>query len=250
MIQDAPPHAIGGVHFDLIDPDRVAQRIEEWRKNKTRHYICITNPHSVMMCRRDRKMDAVTAGAGLVLPDGIGVILAARLLAYAHQGRVTGPGLMLYLCDKGRAQGWRHYFYGGAKGVADQLAAQLSKRYPGLAVAGACCSVFRPMSPEEDQALVEQINATKPDIVWVGLGTVNQEKWMAAHLGRLTASTMIGVGGAFDVHSGNVPWAPKWIRRCGLEWAYRLALEPRRMWRRNLDSPLFLALVLKQKFSG
>jgi len=109
------------------------------------------------------------------------------------------------------------------------------------------CPPFRPLTETEDAAVVEAINRAQPDIVWVGLGAPKQEKWMAAHVGRIHAGAMIGVGAAFDFHAGTVPWAPAWIRKAGLEWAYRLALEPRRMWRRNLDSPLFLWHVILQR---
>ena len=155
----------------------------------------------------------------------------------------------LKLCDWGREKGYRHFFYGGAKGVADTLAERFTQDYPGLKVAGTYCPPFRLLSEQEDREIVDHINAAKPDIVWVGLGAPKQEKWMATYLGRIKATAMIGVGAAFDFHSGNVKWAPDWIRRIGMEWAYRLALEPKRMWRRNLDSPLFLSKVIAQKIN-
>jgi N-acetylglucosaminyldiphosphoundecaprenol N-acetyl-beta-D-mannosaminyltransferase len=235
------------VSFNFVSFECVVSTVKKWQHIQEKHYISICNPHSVMLCRRDVEMRAATAAAEFVLPDGVGVILGARILGYANHGRVTGPALMLYLCDKGREYGWRHYFYGGGEGVADQLAARLSAQYQGLAIAGTYCPPFRTLSTEEDLAIVEQINMTQPDIVWVGLGAPKQEKWMAAHLGRLSSTSMVGVGAAFDFHSGNITWAPRWVRKLGVEWAYRLALEPRRMWRRNLDSPLFLLLVVYQR---
>jgi len=175
------------------------------------------------------------------------LILAARLLGLKSRGRVTGPTLMLKLCDWGRERGYRHYFYGGKEGVAETLARRLSERFPGLEVAGTFSPPFRTLTEEEGAAVVEKINATRPDVVWVGLGAPKQEKWMAAHVGRIAAAALIGVGAAFDFHSGNVKWAPGWIRKIGMEWAWRLAHEPRRLWRRNLDSPLFLLAVMKQR---
>jgi N-acetylglucosaminyldiphosphoundecaprenol N-acetyl-beta-D-mannosaminyltransferase len=151
---------------------------------------------------------------------------------------------MLRLCDWGREFGYKHYFYGGAEGVADKLRDKLSQMFPGLQTAGTYCPPFRPLSKQEDEMIVEQINRTEPDIVWVGLGAPKQEKWMSAHLDKISATAMIGVGAAFDFHSGNVKWAPASIRKLGLEWAYRLAKEPKRMWRRNLDSLIFLAKVI------
>jgi len=191
-------------------------------------------------------MRRATAGADITLPDGVGIIVAAHLLRYAHNGRVTGPTLMLKLCDWGRRKSYRHFFYGGTEGIAEQLAEKLSLMYPGLEIAGTYCPPFRPLSAEEDCAIIEQINSTCPDLVWVGLGAPKQEKWMADHLGKIEATAMIGVGAAFDFHSGNANWAPAWIRGFGLEWAYRLIREPKRMWRRNIDSPIFLSRVLYQ----
>ena len=237
------------VRFNLIAYNVVMQTIEGWRRNHERHYVTITNPHSVMMCSRDTEMWKATEKASMTLPDGVGIVLAARLLGYPHNGRATGPMLMLKLCDWGRGHGYRHYFYGGDEGVAEKLRVKLCREYPGLQVAGTYSPPFRPLSPKEDRAIVEQVNSTEPDILWVGLGAPKQEKWMAEHQGRIQATAMIGVGAAFDFHSENVKWTPAWIRRLGLEWAYRLAREPKRMWRRNLDSPLFLSKVIWQRLT-
>lgn len=237
---------VGGIKFDLLDVEAVPRLMNQWRRSGRQCYVSLVNPHSVMMCKRDQRLNAAIGEAALVLPDGIGIVLACHILGYGRQHRVSGPNLMLHVCDAGRMLGFRHYFYGGARGVADRLAERLAARYPGLEVAGTHMPPFHELSAEEDEAEVSRINAARPDIVWVGMGAPKQEKWMAAHAGRIHATAMLGVGAAFDFHSGNVPWAPRWVRRIGCEWAYRLMLEPRRMWRRNLDSPLFLATVLKE----
>ncbi|MHC4165665.1 MAG: WecB/TagA/CpsF family glycosyltransferase [Planctomycetota bacterium] len=240
-------HEILSIRFDLIAYEIAMKTIERWRAGGQRQYVAITNPHSVLLCHRDELMRQATLRAGMVLPDGVGILLAARLLGYHHSGRATGPTLMLKLCEWGTRKGYRHFFLGGAEGVAAKLAENLSSEYPSLKVAGIYCPPFRPLTDKEDRLTVEQINRTKPDIVWVGLGAPKQEKWMAEHVGRINATALIGVGAAFDFHSGNVRWAPALIRRLGLEWAYRLIQEPGRMWRRNLDSPLFLSRVIKQR---
>jgi N-acetylglucosaminyldiphosphoundecaprenol N-acetyl-beta-D-mannosaminyltransferase len=246
MFQRERPNILN-IRFDLITYEIIMKTIEQWRKASKRQYVAITNPHSVLLCHRDEQMLRATLEAGMVLPDGIGILLAARLLGFHHNGRATGPTLMLKLCDWGREKSYRHFFYGGAEGVATKLATNLSNKYPGLKVAGTYCPPFRPLTYEEDRSIVEKINSAKPDIVWVGLGAPKQEKWMAEHLGCIEATAMIGVGAAFDFHSGNIKWTPAPIRRLGLEWAYRLVQNPKRMWRRNLDSPLFLSKVITQR---
>jgi N-acetylglucosaminyldiphosphoundecaprenol N-acetyl-beta-D-mannosaminyltransferase len=235
-----------GVAFDLVSREHALARIESWRQTGRREYVTFSNPHSVMMARRDRHLARAFDQAGMTLPDGAGIIVAADLLGHRHHGRITGPSFMLACCDRGRQHGYRHYFCGGRQGVAETLAARLAARFPGLRVAGACSPPFRQLTPDEDKALVARINSAKPDIVWVGLGAPKQESWMAARARRIEATAMIGVGAAFDFHAGTASWAPRWVRRLGVEWAYRLAREPRRMWRRNLDSPLFLLAVVGQ----
>ena len=224
------------------------ETIERWRENGERYYVTITNPHSVMLCRDDEQMQKATRSAALTLPDGIGIILAAKILGYSHSGRVTGPDLMLKCCDKGRERNYRHFFYGGAESVADKLAEKLSKKYHGLKVVGTYCPPFRKLTKDEDKHVVDMINVARPDILWVGLGAPKQEKWMFDHLGKIKATAMIGVGAAFDFHSGNVKRAPVWMQTCHIEWVYRFALDPRRMWQRYLvNSPIFLAKVVAQR---
>ncbi len=233
--------------FDLVTHQDVFDAVASWRAAAQHHYIVLANPHTVLSCRRDAHFRSAATRAALVLPDGVGITLAARLLGLSGYKRIAGPSLMLDACDRGRRLDWRHYFYGGRTGVADELARRLSCSYPGLIVAGSCAPPFRALSSDEDEHFVRSINAARPDIVWVGLGTGKQEKWMMSHLGRIRAAALIGVGAAFDFHSGNAAWAPAWVREAGLEWAYRILHEPRRLWRRNLDSPVFLSAVLLQR---
>ena len=238
------------VPFDLVDYRRVMGTIEQWRLNGGRHYVTLTPPHSVVMCCRDVELKKATTRADLTLPDGVGIILAAKLLRYPNSGRVTGPTLMFRLCDWGRSIDLRHFFYGGLPGIADLLADRLSERFPGLMVVGSYCPPFTRPSPKEDAEIIQNINSCKPDIVWVGLGSPKQEKWMREHVGMINAAALIGVGAAFDFHSGRVKWAPDWMRKAGIEWAYRLAREPIRMWRRNVSSFVFLSKVISQCLHG
>jgi N-acetylglucosaminyldiphosphoundecaprenol N-acetyl-beta-D-mannosaminyltransferase len=238
-----------GLGCNLLDYGAVLNVVRQWRETHAgrSRYIIALNPHSVMMGRRNNMVRHAMAGAAMALPDGVGMIWAANMLGYSHKGRCTGPTLMLNLCDWGRQHRFRHFFYGGAEGVVEELVQRLQSAYPGLEVAGTCTPPFRELTPEEDGDVCRQINASAADIVWVGLGAPKQERWMAEHEDRLDVPVLIGVGAAFDYHSGRVKWAPAWVRGIGMEWAYRLIQEPRRLWRRNLDSPLFLFHVLFQK---
>jgi len=240
------PFDIAGINFDLIDTQSILQTICRWRNNGHRGYISLINPHYVMLCHRDAAMKAAVQGSSLTLPDGIGIVLGAMLLSQSHGGRLAGPEVMLSLCDEGRRCGLTHYFYGGAAGVPEGIVEKLRSRYVGLQVAGVYSPPFRELTEDEDRAITAKINEAKPDIVWVGLGTAKQEKWMASHEGKIAATAMIGVGAAFDFHSGNKAWCPQLLRRIGLEWAHRLLCEPRRLWRRNIDNPLFLGVVACQ----
>lgn len=250
MHKDNIRHRILGVDFNLISYEGVFSAIQSWRNNRGQYYITLTPPYSVLMCHRDIALKKATGNAGLTLPDGAGIILAAKLLKYPQYGRVTGPTLMLSLCDWGRSEKLKHFFYGGASGVAETLAERLAKCYPGLQIAGTYCPPFRQLSEDEDAEIIRKINENSPDIVWVGLGSPKQEKWMAEHISKIETTAMIGVGAAFDFHSGKVKWAPAWMRNMGIEWAYRLAHEPKRMWRRNVNSFIFLAKILHQRFQG
>lgn len=230
---DPPRFDVLGVGVSAIDMGDALRVIDGWIASSASQYVCVTGVHGIMESRRDPELRRVYNDAGLVTPDGMPLVWLAHREGYRHVDRVYGPDLLLALCDHGRARGLRHFFYGGADGVADLLAGRLTERFPGLAVAGTYCPPFRPLSPEEDDAVVEMLHGAQPDVVWVGLGAPRQERWMAAHKGRVPA-VMIGVGAAFDFHSGRKPQAPRWMQRSGLEWAFRLASEPRRLWRRYL----------------
>lgn len=236
-----------GVPITLLSRRDAFEELLFWRAIGRCGYVTFVNPHSILMCGRDVHACSAITQSHLTVPDGVGIAVAARLLGYGHIERLAGPSLMLDLCDWGRQSGLRHFFLGGGEGVAASLAERLAHLYPGLQIAGTFCPPFRSVTPEEEAAIVDRINTAAPDLVWVGLGTGKQERWMAAHVGRLRASALLGVGAAFDFHSGRVPWAPPWVRLAGFEWAYRLAHEPRRLWRRNVDGFVFLVRVLGQR---
>jgi N-acetylglucosaminyldiphosphoundecaprenol N-acetyl-beta-D-mannosaminyltransferase len=187
--------------------------------------------HTVVESTDRTELRDVLRSAWMVCMDGVPLTWVARLRG-ATAERVCGPDVMLSLCDRGRAVGLRHYFLGGAPGIPERLAASLTTKFPGLEVAGAASPPFRSLTPEEDEAMTDSINATTPDIVWVGLGSPKQELWAASHASGLACHLVLPVGAAFDFHSGRLRRAPAWMRRLGLEWLFRLGMEPRRLFRR------------------
>ena len=168
----------------------------------------------------------------MVTPDGVPLVYFLRLVGKKRTERVYGPDLMREMTAISVTRGYRHFYYGGDVGVAEKLKETLARSVPGLQVVGTFCPPFRAMTSEEDRAVVDMINAARPHVVWIGLSTPKQERWMAAHLGRLDAPVMIGVGAAFDFLAGTKRQAPKWMQRHALEWLFRLCSEPRRLWRR------------------
>jgi N-acetylglucosaminyldiphosphoundecaprenol N-acetyl-beta-D-mannosaminyltransferase len=243
-----PPRVnILGVGISAITMQTALAVIDGWIARREPHYVCVATVHGVMECQRDPALRRIYNRSGLTTPDGMPLVWLSRLSGFPSVERVYGPDLLLALCEHGLDRGYRHFFYGGGPGVAEALAARLRARFPGLQIVGTYTPPFRPLTPAEDAAVVATINAAGPDIVWVGLSTPKQDRWMAEHVGRLTAPVLIGVGAAFDFHSGRKRQAPRWMQRSGLEWLFRLSQEPRRLWRRYLIyNPLFVALVLLQ----
>ncbi|MBA4385638.1 MAG: glycosyltransferase [Anaerolinea sp.] len=236
-----------GVGISAINMTQALEAIDWWIAQRQPHYICVTPVHGVMDCYHQPELRPIFNRSGLTTPDGMPIVWLLRLKGYRHVDRVYGPDLMLALCEHSLAKNYRHFFYGGTEGVPELLAEKLQLRFSALQVVGTCSPPFRPLTPEEDEQVVEMIQAAGPDIVWVGLSTPKQERWMAEHLGKINAPVMIGVGAAFDFHAGLKKQAPRWMQRSGLEWFFRLVTEPKRLWKRYLiNNPLFVILVLAQ----
>lgn len=218
-----------------------------WIDHRQPNYVCVTGVHGVMESQRDENLRRIHNTAGLVTPDGMPLVWLSRLRGRRHVERVYGPDLMLALCERSVSKGYRHFLYGGTEDALEHLASNLQRRFSGLQVVGKYSPPFRSLTDEEDEKIVRMINETNPDIIWVGLSTPKQEHWMASHVHRLTAPVMLGVGAAFDFHSGLKKQAPRWMQHSGLEWLFRLATEPRRLGPRYLvNNPLFVLLVLRQ----
>ena len=230
-----------GLRVSAIDMKIAIATIELWIESRTQHYICVTGVHGVMESQRDQALKDIHNAAGMVTPDGMPLVWMSHWLGFKATERVYGPDLMALMMAVSAARGYRNYFYGGGPGIAVQLKNKLCGANPGLQVVGTMCPPFRAMTEAEDGAVVRELNEAAPDIIWVGLSTPRQEKWMAAHAGRVTAPVMVGVGAAFDFLSGNKSQAPGWMQRSGLEWMYRLASEPRRLAGRDLrNNPQFV----------
>jgi len=236
-----------GIGISAITMSQALAIIEEWIVQRERHYVCVTGVHGVMESQRDENLRRIHNTAGLVTPDGMPLVWFSHLRGSRHVERVYGPDLMLALTERSIEKGYRHFLYGGRVGVPERLAQNLTLWFPGLNIAGTYSPPFHTLTGEEELRTVQTINVSNADIVWVGLGTPKQEYWMKEHLGKVAAPVMIGVGAAFDFHSGLKKQAPRWIQRSGFEWLYRFMTEPRRLGKRYLvNNPLFLWLILLQ----
>jgi N-acetylglucosaminyldiphosphoundecaprenol N-acetyl-beta-D-mannosaminyltransferase len=237
-----PTTDVLGVPLALTDYERTMDWMDATIRSGRKGYVAVAATHTVMACQEDPELRAAVRGASLVVPDGQPLVWAMNALGHDLSSRVYGPDLMARYCERSALTGARMFLYGGRnQGSLVQLALNLRRRYPGLQIVGGYSPPFRALTGEEQDAVVAEINHSRTDVVWVGIGVPKQEKWMAAMRDRLDAPVLVGVGAAFDFHAGLVPQAPDWMQSAGLEWAYRLSKEPRRLWRRYLRyNPLFV----------
>lgn len=224
-----------GAPIDVISWQQTLERIAVWSRARDSRYICICNVHSVVTARQDPAFARVIAEADMATPDGAPVAWMLRRLGHRQQERINGPDLMLRLCDEAARRGEAIALCGSTPETLALLRPRLLQRFPRLKIADAVSPPFRPLSADEDKALVDRLNASGATVLFVSLGCPKQEAWMAAHRGQVRA-VMVGVGAAFDFHAGTVARAPQWMRDNGLEWLHRLLSEPRRLWRRYLTT--------------
>ena len=237
-----------GVGLSVLNLRTARDAIADAVRARRQGYICVTGVHGVMEAQDDAAFKKILNSAFLCTPDGMPMVWAGRLNGHREMRRVYGPDLMLDVCAWSETSGAKHFFYGGADGVAKQLVQKLQAKFPKLSVVGTFTPPFRALDAAEVQKLQAQISAAQPDILWVGLSTPKQEKFMAEFLPKLDVTLMIGVGAAFDFHSGRVKQAPRWMQRSGLEWFYRLCSEPRRLAKRyGRNNPRFLWKFLGQQ---
>lgn len=256
-----PPHAVPpprrppvgdqpllGIPLALTDYEETLDWIDACIAHRTRSYICVATVYSLMLTHEDPDLRDAMLGADFTVPDGQPLVWAMNALDHAESTRVYGPDLMEKACARATKTGVRMYLYGGRnQGALVQLALNLRQQFPGLQIVGGYSPPYRELTDEESEAIAAEINRSRADIVWVGIGAPKQEKWIAHMRDRIEAPMMIGVGAAFDFHAGLVAQAPAWIQKLGLEWAFRLATEPRRLWRRYARyNPLFVRSFIAQ----
>ena len=214
-----------GIGVDAIDLPRAVECLVRAADAGSAGYVCVTGVHGIMEAQRDPALASILNNALLNTPDGMPTVWAGRMQGHRAMSRVYGPDLMLSLCARSVTTRHTHFLYGGQPGVVEQLQARLTVRFPGLRIVGHYTPPFRPLSSKEEAALIERVATLRPDFFWVGLSTPKQERFMARYSGVLATTVMIGIGAAFDFHSGRVKQAPRWIQRSGLEWLFRLRQE-------------------------
>jgi len=224
-----------GVQVHAVQTQDVVARMEEWIRNHSRcRTIAPTGMHGIVEAQHDPSFREILNSTDAVVPDGMPLVWLGRRRGHHLPRRVYGPDLMLEFCEKTAGRGYRHFFYGGEPGVPERVAESLKRRFPAIEVCGTLSPPMRLLEPEEDKEIAALISHAAPDVLWVGLGTPKQERWMHEHRDQLHVPVLVSVGAAFDILSGRRNQAPRWMRERGLEWLFRLLQEPRRLWRRYL----------------
>lgn len=250
MIDERTTVPVLSVPIDVVAWEVAVQRIMSWAGRRASRYVTICNAHVVVTASRSPEYHKVISDSDMATPDGAPVAWMIRNLGFPQQPKISGPDLMPSLLEQARASGIPVFFLGSTPETLTLLVARVRERHPGIVVGGTSSPPFRPLSMEEDAAIVAQINDSGAGLVFVGLGCPKQERWMAEHRGRVNA-VMLGVGAAFDFYAGNVKRAPEWMQRHGLEWLHRLLSEPRRLWKRYLTTnTLFVVGAARQLLLG
>jgi N-acetylglucosaminyldiphosphoundecaprenol N-acetyl-beta-D-mannosaminyltransferase len=236
-----------GVGVTALNMEIALNETESLLQRGGQGYVCVTGVHGIMEAQSDAQFRNILNRSFLTTPDGMPTVWLGRVHGFKHMSRVYGPDYMLGLCERSVTQGYRHFLYGGKPGVAEELAAVLTRRFPGLQIVGTYTPPFRPLNPQEEDDLRRQLEESRADVLWCGLSTPKQERFMAAYCQRMPVKLMVGVGAAFDLLSGNLAEAPNWMKKAGLQWLYRLFKEPKRLWRRYLlNNPKFTWLTFLQ----
>lgn len=226
-----PTCNIMGVNIAAINMEWLVDYLEKNISEIKGDYICVSNVHTTVTSYEDAAYCAIQNGGLMAIPDGGPLSTVGQKRGHKNMERTTGPSLMGEIFEISAKKGYRHYFYGSKEETLELLYQKLTSNYPGIQIAGMYSPPFRSLTEEEDKAIIERINETKPDFVWVGLGAPKQEKWMAAHQGKIDG-LMLGVGAGFDYYAENIKRAPMWMQKHNLEWVYRLVQDPKRLFKR------------------
>jgi N-acetylglucosaminyldiphosphoundecaprenol N-acetyl-beta-D-mannosaminyltransferase len=230
-----------GVGVSAINMEQAVLLFDSWLSNGGRGYVCVTGVHGVMEAQRDSSFRQILNGALLTAPDGMPTVWVGKLQGFSKMDRVFGPDLMTRVCELSCRRGYTHFLYGGQPGIVAQLNTVLTARFPGLKVVDTYTPPFRPLNNDEEQDLLHRVSRVKPDVFWVGLSTPKQERFMAEYANKIDAKIMVGVGAAFDYHTGLIKDSPQWLKKVGMQWLHRLGQEPARLWKRYLiNNPSFL----------
>lgn len=242
--------SILGTKINVTDMAKTVEFITAHLDELKGHYICVSNVHTTVTAYRQPEYREIQNGAVMNIPDGKPLSLVQRRAGFKEAGRVPGPDLMPEIFNISVEKGYRHYFYGSKQETLDALRDKLSEEYPGLNIVGMYSPPFRPMTEEEDRQITEEMNSCKPDFIWVGLGAPKQEKWMAAHDGKV-CGVMLGVGAGFDFHAGTIKRAPLWMQEYCMEWLFRIGQDPKRLLGRYLDTNFsFVYYMFKEGIKG
>jgi N-acetylglucosaminyldiphosphoundecaprenol N-acetyl-beta-D-mannosaminyltransferase len=236
-----------GVGVSAVNMEGALHQTESLLDRGGKGYVCVTGVHGIMEAQSDEAFRDILNRSFLTTPDGMPTVWLGRIHGFKDMSRVYGPDYMANLCERSVAKGYRHFLYGGKPGVAEELRAELTRRFPGLQIVGTYTPPFRPLNSDEENDLRSQLESSKADVLWCGLSTPKQERFISSYYERMPVKLMVGVGAAFDLLSGNLDEAPDWMKKSGLQWLYRLIKEPRRLWRRYLlNNPKFAWLTLLQ----
>ncbi len=244
---DVPRANVLGVRIHAIDMATAVEESDLLLAGNHKGYVCLTGVHGVMEAQSDPGLRNILNDAFLCLPDGMPTVWVGHRQGFRQMRRVYGPDYMLAMCRHSRLLGYRHFLYGGAPGVVEQLKARLQTQMPWLQIVGTYSPPYGPLTALQESDLLRQVAQARPDIFWVGLSTPKQERFMASYGPRLDAKLMAGVGAAFDLHAGLRSDAPLWMKHSGLQWLHRLAHEPARLGPRYLrHNPRFVWQILRQ----
>ncbi len=242
-----PRFPAGVVSLSAMTLESARDRVANWVETGRKHYVNICTADTVVQCYDRPDMARIVATSGMSTTDGMPLVWLARHFGFTEASRVYGPDLMLALCALSEEKGYSHYFYGATDEVLEQLRTNLLEKFPKLNIAGMYSPPFRPLTDEEKGEVSERINTAKPDMVWCGLGTPKQDYWVAEFRPRLDCAAILAVGAAFNFHAGHVRQSPRWMMKNGLEWLFRLWVEPKRLWRRYIiGNPRFVFQTFKQ----